>query len=518
MLIMACTGLMVCAIIFADYRLIINQSFNKLEKHIIESEIQDTRLAFDRILYTLSLYGKAFSQWDDAYKFMRIKNQGFIKSNFVTGNFTTSNINFLIYYDLQDNLYYGRELSAAGKLVPIPNALHKYIKSKPAFLRYKTIKDIHVGILKSPLGLLIMTSQPILTSDGKGPSRGSLLMGYYLNDQTFAALSELVGQKLKFYPYETIFNNVKINSVYQKLINSQSTSYSFMKNQLIYEYLLLKDVDAQPAGILQIEIPRVIHKQGITTFYHYFTIIAVFGLLVMLLMWYFLKFFVLNRIISISQQVSKMSVTNNFYNPIILSGNDELNGLVRTINHMMRLITNHQQELHRIANYDSLTNLPNRQFFLNLLNNEIENAKNTQKKIAIMFLDIDKFKMVNDQYGHAIGDKLLQVVTKRIKSVIRKSDVLGRQSGDEFVLYLSNFPTYDFVVTMAQRIIDNCSQTFHVDNHFINITISLGICLYPDNGHTADQLIINADKMMYKIKAQSGNNFMFYDNAVNELA
>lgn len=518
MLIMACTGLVVCTIIFADYRLVINKSFNNLEKLIIESEVQDTKRAFDRTLYALSLYGKAFSQWDDAYEFMEFKNQKFIKSNFVPGNFTTSNIDFLIYYDLKGNLYYGRELDTSSKtLVPISDVLDKYIQDNPAFLKYKSSKDQHIGILNSPIGLIVMVSQPVLTSDGIGPQRGSLLMGYYLNQNIFSNLSELVGQKLKFYPYSIIVLNVKLNDLYLKLIQSHGSAHSFVNDQLLQQYLLLKDINDKPVGILQIDIPRIIYKQGITTFYHYFFIIVLSGLLIMLLMWFFLKMFVLNRIISISKQVSRIDVAHTFHHPIILSGNDELNSLAQTINHMMLMIDKYHDQLHFMANYDHLTQLPNRQCFLNLLSNDIKNANNTHKKIAVIFLDLDKFKPVNDRYGHAIGDKLLQLVAKRIRKVIRASDILGRQSGDEFVLYLNDFPNQDFVIATAQRILDHCSRPFHIKNFFINITISIGIAIYPNDGLTTDQLIINADQAMYKIKAKKGNNFIFY-NEIKELA
>jgi diguanylate cyclase (GGDEF)-like protein len=242
------------------------------------------------------------------------------------------------------------------------------------------------------------------------------------------------------------------------------------------------------------------------------------GFLVMVLTWYLLKVFILGRIISINYQISRITHDNRFNAAITLPGHDELSSLAMTINHMIDIITESQARLQYLATYDSLTQLPNRAHFHELLTLAISKAKLNQSIIAVMFIDMDKLKKVNDSWGHDVGDKLIQSATQRMKRIVKASDVLARQSGDEFLLYIENIQNAQQASETASRLLETTLAPFVIDGISISTTFSIGISLFPSDATSAEDLIKNADKAMYKAKTTSGNSFRFYEENTSYTA
>lgn len=162
------------------------------------------------------------------------------------------------------------------------------------------------------------------------------------------------------------------------------------------------------------------------------------------------------------------------------------------------------------ANYDRLTELPNRGLFLDRLDNALRNAKRTEANLALLFIDLDGFKAVNDTYGHQTGDQLLQWVATQISRVIRDSDTVSRFGGDEFALLVADFMVETEVRIVAEKVLEAISQPCHIGGHDICISASIGIALYPEHGNAADLLITRADKAMYRIKKESGKGIAFH--------
>ena len=162
------------------------------------------------------------------------------------------------------------------------------------------------------------------------------------------------------------------------------------------------------------------------------------------------------------------------------------------------------------ANYDILTELPNRALFNELLIHAVEQAKRDKKKLAVMFLDIDNFKLVNDTFGHDIGDLLLQEAAKKLKESVRQSDTVSRLSGDEFAVILNQIGDISNAVFIAQKILLDCSHPFYPGGNEIKTGISIGISLYPEDGEDAGALLKNADAAMYLAKNSGKNNYRFF--------
>ncbi|WP_249067437.1 putative bifunctional diguanylate cyclase/phosphodiesterase [Argonema antarcticum] len=170
------------------------------------------------------------------------------------------------------------------------------------------------------------------------------------------------------------------------------------------------------------------------------------------------------------------------------------------------------------ALHDLLTGLPNRILFNERLLISLANARSNREKLAVMFLDLDRFKKINDTLGHEVGDRLLKVVALRLTSCIRDTDILARWGGDEFTLLLPNISGAECSAEIAQKILDTLKPPFFLSNNYFHITSSIGIALYPDDGEDAETLIKNADAALYSAKAKGRNNYQFYTRNINEQA
>ncbi len=170
------------------------------------------------------------------------------------------------------------------------------------------------------------------------------------------------------------------------------------------------------------------------------------------------------------------------------------------------------------AYYDALTDLPNRRLFNEHLATALDMAQRREWTAAVMFLDLDRFKMINDTLGHDIGDRLLSSVAQRLTAAIRQEDLVARMGGNEFTLLLPQIDQRHDAVTVANKILQILSEPVTVEGHELYITASLGIALYPDDGVEADVLMRNADSAMYRAKERGGNQQQFYCAIMNSEA
>ena len=177
-----------------------------------------------------------------------------------------------------------------------------------------------------------------------------------------------------------------------------------------------------------------------------------------------------------------------------------------------------EETIQRMAYYDNLTGLPNRTLFNDRLTQAIAHAQRKNEILAVLFLDLDRFKLINDTLGHAMGDKLLQSVSNKLKEYVRKDDTVSRSSGDEFTLLFTGITNTKDVEMMAQKIIKALRQPFVFGNHELNITTSLGIAIYPKDGKNGETLLKNADTAMYHAKERGRDNFECYNHSLHEKA
>jgi diguanylate cyclase (GGDEF)-like protein len=161
-----------------------------------------------------------------------------------------------------------------------------------------------------------------------------------------------------------------------------------------------------------------------------------------------------------------------------------------------------------LAQYDQLTGLSNRSLFLDRLRSSLQRATRDSLRLAVIYLDMDNFKQINDSFGHSTGDLLLQEVARRLRQCVRESDTVGRLGGDEFAVLLDNIGRQEDAAPVAEKIIATLSAPYLLEGHTLMSTPSLGIALYPEHGQTDLQLIRHADEAMYVAKRSGGKRYI----------
>lgn len=220
----------------------------------------------------------------------------------------------------------------------------------------------------------------------------------------------------------------------------------------------------------------------------------------------------------------------NLEQDISVIGNDELSELAEDFQSMSDSLAKSREKVNNLAYYDSLTGLPNRETFTINLKKSIAQCKRTDTALALLFIDLDNFKYINDAYGHAVGDQLLIETASRLDTCLRNADHISRQNladddvgvdmvvrlgGDEFTVVLADIQQAHQASVVAQRVINAVSQPYLIQGKEIVIGASIGIAMYPVDGGNAETIVKNADLAMYEAKQKGKNNFQFFTKALN---
>ncbi|MDQ7043000.1 MAG: diguanylate cyclase, partial [Sulfurimonas sp.] len=171
-----------------------------------------------------------------------------------------------------------------------------------------------------------------------------------------------------------------------------------------------------------------------------------------------------------------------------------------------------RNKLYHLANHDQLTGLPNRVLFYDRLKQAIEQAKRNSSKIALLFIDLDHFKEINDSLGHNIGDEILKAVAKRLSEIVRAEDTVARLGGDEFTVILKGLNQGEDVSLVAAKIVESLAKSIQIEEKTLFVSSSIGISIYPDDATSLQDLLKYADVAMYKAKDAGRSNFQYYNN------
>lgn len=206
---------------------------------------------------------------------------------------------------------------------------------------------------------------------------------------------------------------------------------------------------------------------------------------------------------------------------LLVNRKDELGVLALSFNHMqdklnqqMTALEQSRQEMDELARHDALTGLPNRRLFQERLDNALARSQRSGKRFALLFIDVDKFKSINDRWGHDAGDEVLKVIAKRLVSNTRKADAVARIGGDEFVVLLDSPANQEDIVAIAEKLLESVRCPIQHNGTELQVGFSIGISQFPDNGTTATELMTSADHAMYEAKSAGRDGFKFSASAV----
>ncbi|HEU5281748.1 MAG TPA: diguanylate cyclase [Gammaproteobacteria bacterium] len=550
LLILASLFIVMGGVVYYDSNMRLKNDYLEQENKLAVINIKRVINTMEASKQSLIQYTNAWSQWDEAYHFMVKKSDAFATSNFVPGTFISGKINFFLLYDAEGHFYFGKAYDLVNnEFMPIPEDLLAYLNDNPSFVMNTNVSATQAGIIPLQSGNVLLSSLPIITGDGKGPIHGSLLMGYYFTEANINAIAKAT------------FINIKMlalprneNDALWPILNTLKTEpyvIQAINPNFSYGYFLLNDIGHHPLSLLRIDLPRTFYSAGIATVHRHYLMIFLIGIAILITTWLLLKKFIVDRIMNVSEQISTIYTQGKFDKRIRPSGKDEINTLILSINSMLELIeltqeqlkyrvTRRTRELEKIsalnrnlftevgqhknaeaklredekllkkmAYYDTLTGLPNRAFFFELLLKTLESAE-PGEKIALLFIDVDHFKRINDTYGHDFGDHYLKHIAERMQTSLCKHDISGRLAGDEMIVALGKITDKTAVNTAVARLLAHLAEPMTINKVVFNPAYSIGISMFPDDGTNIEELLRKADIAMYHAKKTPGNAYRYY--------
>ena len=294
--------------------------------------------------------------------------------------------------------------------------------------------------------------------------------------------------------------------------------------QTISGYSLLQDIYDQPALILKVDMPRKISEMGAMTAGYFLIALLAFAVLYAVLLNFALSRLVITRIERMGKFVNYVSLSGDLTTSLAVESKDEISQLQSNINRMIGKLRDSQEALSKdiqerermrqrlveMATHDYLTGLPNRLLLSDRFIVAAAQTHRNKASLAILSLDLDRFKAVNDTLGHDAGDHVLRAVSTRLSGITRASDTLARVGGDEFILLTQNAEDMKDINVIAQKILDSFAEPLIVDNAEVDLSTSIGIALYPQDGEDLDTLIKKSDASLYYAKGHGRNQFKFF--------
>ncbi len=457
-------------------KLILLDSFSEIEADDTVKNVQRVLSALEDELSNMSTTAGDYAGWDESYSFIENGNPKYITDNLAPSVYTKLRLNLTVYVNTSGRIVSGRNfVHQTGKPQPFNSYLTPHFTADSPLLRHANFDSSIAGIIMLPEGPMLVASRPILTSEFKGPIRGSLIMGRYFDAAEIERLARTTHLSVTFSRISDERLSVDQRAALQEISPVNPILVRTLGKDLIAGYALVKDIYGRPVMIARVEGPRKIYRQGMETIRYF-------------LFWFTMAVLAFATISSLL--FKKLAISRQ------------------------RGVESEEQLMHQ-ATHDALTGLPNQSLLRDRLKLALAFKKRKQRLVAVILLDLDHFKLINDSLGHPIGDLLLKVVAQRLDSSIRSYDTVARLGGDEFVMVINDLADTQDVISVARNILGLFVAPFHLDGHEVFITPSIGVAISPVDGDGVDALLRNADTAMYQAKEQGRNHYQFFAAEMN---
>lgn len=520
--------------VVASFNSYLLNNIKTLEKNYVSERMNQINIAIDFELNDLKKTAIDWAEWDDAYQFAEDGNQEFIDGNLGASFFENLRLDSMVYMNQSAEFVYAQQLNEdATALEPVPDALKKQLVQLVGNHPHTNIQ----GILSVPGGAMLVAATPVLTSNGDGPSHGTLIIYRFLNSKEITFLSAIIDQDI------SVEDATVQESFLEKDHDPSAVNLQVISDKIIRGTATLHDLYGSPAVTVSLNMNRDMTMTGSAGVISVVIALIASSFVFSLLITSFVNRVILSRVLSMSRSIKAIGEHDDPAERLPPDGYcDELSGMTSEINVMLdRLHESHKQiadsehelrsiaaELHQevavrkkaqdeisyLAYHDHLTGLPNRLHFSEHLNHAIQLTKRTEKLLAILFLDLDGFKMINDSMGHLAGDLLLIEVSNRLKLMLRDSDTIARLGGDEFIVMVENIGNGKAIENIAKKILNSFREPFVLNNQECFISTSIGIAVCPPDGEDSETLIKNADIAMYRAKEKGKNQYVMCSEGI----
>lgn len=515
-----------------------------MEQRDVEEYLTKSNSSLEAGLDNMAITANDWAIWDDAYTFVQGRNPSFVGKQITDNTLDTLNLDFMGFFNRQGEAVLAKQYDEhLGQVIPTDPDIIDYLRELPVVTNSRP--DFRVkGLIRLPQGLMLLASSPILPNSpqNKGAA-GNLIIGRYLDQAEINSMAADLRINLAI----TSIDKLDSRTDLEKLSLDAPTMVKVVDQDIISGYSLLSDIEGQPAGLLSIDVPREISKIGNNGIKYVLRYTLIAFLVSILVVMFFLDRRILNRLAGMSKELGLIGGTarkrlksdrtkdeialvseaiNNMLDKeqqlyeALQEAHDELeNKVLERTAALNRTNANLQEEMRKreeiqdkithLAYHDYLTDLPNRLLFAELLGHAMTMSNRLGKILAVLYLDLDGFKNINDTMGHYTGDRLLKEVSDRLVHKIRSSDTIARLGGDEFIIMIENLGDVDGITVLAHKILKAFEEPFLLQNQACYVTTSIGIAVYPNDGEDTDTLIKNADIAMYQAKEKGKNQFAF---------
>ena len=488
-LIAACLGaLALIVVVFSSTRFLLLHSFQSIETAEARQSIERVNQALQMELQRLATAAVDNGHWDQAFEYANGRHDSFIRENFSRDGLDVIRMQVLWIADSagRTRVSLGTRGAAPGTLPQLPPGLLASIEKYAPALVTGDSAAAPVRLMRVPDGVLAFATVRILRSNRAGPSPGLLVFGYYFDDEMIRRLEETSQSPVKLILLDE--HGAATAPVHDSVVHWLATVTAQQHNDTFIQtnngetldsYALLRDVEGRPLGVLANSVSHPALQLGRRT------ITAVF---VALLIGFSLLIGVL------------LTIVNRGW---------------RTRAVAQRQSLDQQRQFSRLARRDVLTGLPNRVYLQKLLPRLIKRAARDRSRLALLYIDLDHFKNVNDSLGHAAGDKLLMAIAHRLRAAVSTHDVVVRMGADEFVIVANTLPNAQVVNSIADRIRRALVVPLDLDGVTMFASPSIGISVYPEDGVDAEQLLKHADIALNHAKDRGRGNHQFYTPEMN---
>jgi diguanylate cyclase (GGDEF)-like protein len=459
--------------LFAASHIILLGSYRQLEKKQTLRNVERVQNSLSNELANLDNSASDWAGWDDTYVYIKDHNEEYQASNLIPTTFVQLRINLMAFVQANGEIVYAGHFDRnTAEARNFPGLFQSRL---PDLLRLRDEEEAIKGILLLPEGPLLFAARSILTSKRQGPSRGTVFMGRFLDRAEVDRLSAITQLSFSLFRYADPGLPDDATQARDLLIEEKSPFIRPLNKTSVAGYTLLADVFGRPALLLQINMPRDIYRQGKKSIVYFLIWVTLIGLGV-------------------------VALTHWLVGKLVLSRKRQEQS---------------EQRLEFLATHDPITNLPNRTLFLDLLRQSLAYAQRNQLAVAVLQIDLDHFKVVNDSLGHAVGDQMLRALTTRLQKCCRAGDTLAHLGGDAFAILLPDLNDAQNAATVAQKLQAAVKAPFSLAGQELFTTISIGITVAPLDAEDAEALLQNADLAVYQAKAQGRNTYQFFATEMN---
>ncbi|XCN71673.1 MAG: diguanylate cyclase [Candidatus Electrothrix aestuarii] len=487
-------------------------AFVELEYEEAKKDINRISDAVNNELKHLDMICKDWAFWDDTYQFAEDGNAEYIESNLLSTTFTASELNFIYFFNADKKIVWGKMFDLdEEEFISAPNLVSEIFSedSFPETFYAKRTGDgpdwIISGIINTAEKMILFVARPILTSSVQGPQKGIMAMGFFLGEDVIERIKEQTHVQFEITQASQKNQPGDRNFIpAQHITQNNSVAIAEKDNLELFASIDLVNTNKEKSLIVQVDKKAKIIEKGRSTLYTAMESIVISLIVLLLVVLLLLNKIVIKPVAKLTEHINNIRDTGDLSKRIESKRSDEIGHLTRQYNKMLGDLQRQQNELEEMAVTDGLTRLLNHRKIMEDLQREIERCSHHTPQLAVMMLDLDFFKRINDTYGHKAGDEILVAVAHALKASVGMMDIVGRYGGEEFLVVLPG-QGREAAEETAEKIRRNVAKlTWPYEG--LQVTVSGGISIFPDE--EPENLLLQADKRLYQAKEQGRNRIV----------